>query len=867
MRKKLFYSLSVAALLASCTSDEMIAPSVDAGEAQLSKRPELGQVVLSEPATRIAITEGAFGVNFVDGDKIGACIVDQPDFVNSVTASKSGISSSTWYYNEYVNNTQKWISNAWRDFTGAGGNAKNFYDFVEFISTNYPFTKDGDKWFSPANMVEGNYFFYAPYSANHLTRQKMLAELPMNQDVSEAEGSMYDTKYKKQDAKVSSKAIEDFTKGSAPVLIGYKFLDRNNSNKPSVKTYNLYAYPMFTIVNDFNGYLFDGANGEGTRIATSVNPSKKTITIDKVEVYYTGANNPIFYKAPFDFAQVNDNLSGDWDAKNFTDGTATKDVLKWNGNALASANYGATNKTQKWNSLNETRLNDLRRADIPDSDEDFVNHITLNVGKTLANGEKYHFHAVMPAGNYGSGLMARVYTTIDGKQYVMQYTKDVDGDANDINKVDKKDWNGNAYTYAEVRNVQLADYNLYDVANGAQDVQLVRGQHFPLVEYTLNTDGTAKGTKAFAGSALTINLGNTHAFQLNDASLDERYGFTDNASFISYLEENLQRGVDLAEIDNTTPMNNWATGQFAFNRDTQCRIDAQLIKDLYNQTITDDVNAVKLTLKTNLPIMSDVDVVEADLDNKILTFQATVGGTTYKYKVQYTCDFARPNDQIHNGFNVISSNVTLNRNNNVNAVVEITGGEVDLKKTGGINRIYFRSGSTLKVNTSCAVKVQSRNGGNITMASGALTNSANHLRNASSIQNNILAEISGNVDNTKVYADFNAWPTSKINGNTKIKNISIIGTETQVIDQAQIDVFSNLDKVNITLKNSTGITSNDNVITSNINKLETETNATVAWTNAVNKTIVVTKAKFGNNSWTIFGANITNGGTVQFQNQ
>ena len=257
MRKKLFYSLSVAALLASCTSDEMIAPSVDAGEAQLSKRPELGQVVLGEAATRIAITQGAFGVNFVDGDKIGACIVDQPNFSTDLKGNIDGWKNTTWFYNEYVNGKSKQKddgSNNWKNFVEANGNVKEFYDFVQFISTNYPFEKEGDKWFSPANMVEGNYFFYAPYSANHLTRQKMLAELPMNQDVSEAEGSMYDTKYKKQDAKVSSKAIEDFTKGSAPVLIGYKFLDRNNSNKPSVKTYNLYAYPMFTIVN--MGYAY-----------------------------------------------------------------------------------------------------------------------------------------------------------------------------------------------------------------------------------------------------------------------------------------------------------------------------------------------------------------------------------------------------------------------------------------------------------------------------------------------------------------------------------------------------------------------------------------------------------------------------------
>ena len=57
------------------------------------------------------------------------------------------------------------------------------------------------------------------------------------------------------------------------------------------------------------------------------------------------------------------------------------------------------------------------------------------------------------------------------------------------------------------------------------------------------------------------------------------------------------------------------------------------------------------------------------------------------------------------------------------------------------------------------------------------------------------------------------------------------------------------------------------MITSNINSLVTETTDPVIWTNAVNKTIVVTKAKFGNNWWTTFGTNITNGGTVQFQKQ
>ena len=417
MRKKLFYSLSVAALLASCTSDEMIAPSVDGGEAQLAKRPELGQVVLGEPATRIAITEGSFGVNFQESDKIGACIVDLPDFVNQQEAWTSWSGTTKWYYNEYVNNETKWISNANRKFTDVGGDPKAFYVFDEFISTNYPFTKQGEKWYSPANMVEGNYFFYAPYSENHLTRQKMLAVMPMTQNVGEVEESMNDTKYMKQDVKVSSKAIEDFTNGSDPILIGYKFLDRRWSNNPSVKTYNLYAYPMFTIVNDFNGYMFKGDNQTGTTVATQLNAAKKTITIDKVEVYYDGANtNPIFYKAPFNFEAVNTKLSGNWDAANFTSGTSTIDVLNTSATNVGSAEYGANSYVQDDSryKLNEPRLADARRASFV-----YTNHITFNVNKTLANGEKYHFHTVMPAGNYGSDLKARVYATIDGAKYVL----------------------------------------------------------------------------------------------------------------------------------------------------------------------------------------------------------------------------------------------------------------------------------------------------------------------------------------------------------------------------------------------------------------------------------------------------------------
>lgn len=846
MRKKLFYSLSVAALLASCTSDEMIAPNVDGGEAQLAKRPELGQVVLGEPATRIAITEGSFTVNFEEDDKIGACIVDVPNFATQLKGNEDGWKNTSWYYNEYVNDSKKKKedgSNNWKNFVEAKGNPKGFYDFVQYISTNYPFTKQGDKWYSPANIVEGNYFFYAPYSANHLTRQKMLAELPMNQDVSEVEESMYDTKYMKQDAKVSSKAIEDFTNGNNPILIGYQFLSKS-SNKPTAKTYNLYAYPMFTIVNDFDGWLFEGANLTGTSVATEMNKAKKTITIDKVEVYYDGdATNPIFYKAPFDFAAVNSNLSGNWDAANFTTGTSTIDVLNTNATAVGSTEYGAQpsviDDTQ--NMLNEPRLEVARRESFK-----HTNHIIFNVNKTLANGEKYHFHTVMPAGNYGSDLKARVYTTIGGKKYVMLTGCQVEQyDSNGDKKNDK----------SRLKKISNTDYVLSDASTGGLDIQLVRGQHFPLVEYTINNDGSPKGTKSFAGSALTINLKNTQAFQLNERpSADPTYGFTNNAEFITYLEENVQRGLELEEIANNKQMSQWGLGEFAFANGHQCYIDAQLIKDLYNQTITsgNSYTAPKLKLMTNLPIKGDVEITR--VDGTTLTYKAVVDTKTYEYSITYANAFPT-STTISNGYNEITSGeLTGDQASGKNAVIEVKG-DVTLKNTTGINLIYVAAGAKLTVDTSCGVRIISRGANEIVIKSGSISNNNNYLKH-SVITNDALGVINGSEIGT-VKKSFSAWPASLINSNTKINNVTIACSETEIIDQAQINIFSELRVTDLILTGVKKITSNADVITTNINSIT----ATGAQWGHDSKKITVTRKKLGNNWWTSFSG-ITEQGSV-----
>lgn len=882
MRKQIFYSLVASALLVGCTADEMIAPVQDNAGIDLSKRPSLGQVTLGvgDEATRIAIQDGsAFAVDFVDGDKIGACIVDAPDLNKKVTGhGKDGAnnwSSREFNYLDYVKGNTLNVGSG-RDArsytfeetkTKKGGDVNNsrqsFYDITEYISTNYPYTKSGSIWTSPANMVEGNYFFYAPYNQGFLTRNPLVADLPLDQDCSEAEGSVYDTKYQKDDVKSSSKAINDLISGATPSLIGYKFLKKENSNKPSVKTYNLYAYPMFTIVNDFNGYLFEGKHDAGSDQATSVNKQKKTITIDRVEIYYNGKNaNPIFNKAPFSFQGVKDNLAGDWDAANFTTGTKTADVL---GEATNAYTHNARFDSDAKRLAQEPRLPDARR----DIATIGANHIMCNVNKTLQNGEKYHFHAVMPAGDYGNDLYARVYVTIDGKKYVMLTGNTAEKQIGNDGK-----WN-TGDDYVKLTKKSNADYQLIDKTNGSQYAVFIRGQHYPMAEYVINQAGEATGTKSFAGQMLTINLSKTMAFQLNDLTTADpnTYGFNNNSEFISYVQDNVQRGVKLVEISNRTAQANWkkvgGAGAFALKDGTQCKIDAQFIHDIYAQTMPQIVpDTALLKFKTHLPIMNDVEVVKVCPTNDTLTFKAVKDGVTRNYMVHYVSvqTVNKENNNVLNGYNVINDKCGELNAAGKNAIVEIKStGSATINNCSGINIIYLNGDAKLTVKGDCTARVIVRGGApTIEIQNGGkLANTGNYLKGAA-ITNNVLAEINGSEIGT-VSATFDGWPANVLPANSRVNNITInCAATTQIINQAQINKFQNLSKVNLTLTGVTEIQSSENVTLNNMKSITSTSVQPTTWkqTTSTTDNITINRVKLDGN-WTAIN-NITADGLVSW---
>ena len=136
MKKSLFYSVAIAAAMASCTQEVIDVPSNNVQD--LSLRPTLGEVVLGDldVNSRFATGGGALAV-FEEGDKLGAAIMDKPLY--------AGMSD----YNTV--------------------DAKQNYEIVNYYSSNAAFTRTNGAWLLSDDqpLVEGHYLFYAPYQEDY----------------------------------------------------------------------------------------------------------------------------------------------------------------------------------------------------------------------------------------------------------------------------------------------------------------------------------------------------------------------------------------------------------------------------------------------------------------------------------------------------------------------------------------------------------------------------------------------------------------------------------------------------------------------------------------------------------------------------
>lgn len=552
MKKVLFYSVAFAAALVSCTKEEVFVDVTAGNETQdLSIRPELGEVVLTSDAkvvTRFATGAGA-QAQFEENDKLGAAIIDAPKYASAA---------------EYATQLE-----------AANGDASKLYDLVAYYSSNSAFTYDGSAWWLNEDqpLVEGNYLFYAPYNQSMNLRSQFTVAVPEVQDAT-SDKSALDAYYSTETPNV--------------VKVGHQFLayEGGEAQKPEVTMHDIMAYPKFTIVNNFKGFLVDKSSNGTTEF------NGGAIKVTKIElINATGAD--LVVGGVLSNEKLVSELNGDWTETPFH--TYTDEVLADDGKVVVADGEVFT---------------------------------TLNVNREIAQGGTAEIYAVLPAVQFDeNGLKAKVYVEINGKPYIIGTAK-LDALYNDQNK----------YTGTSV--YDYADGNVYKTTTGP--VTLIKGQAYPQEE--LNFDGTTLTAKKIKGNALKLELRANNLIRedksdingtpiqvAKEQEVESEPGVTpdvetdyidNNAEFIAYFKE-LENGTALEEDADMTGFvaATSTTPQFRFSDENTVEINSALIDalSLYN-------NKGSLSLESALPIADDVTVSVA---GTTVTF-TSVNGKTYE---------------------------------------------------------------------------------------------------------------------------------------------------------------------------------------------------------------------------------------------
>ena len=258
--KYLLMTMALPLAFAACTSDEFESQGVDIN---LAERTEIGQVDLllnqGEAETR-------WGGDMLPevSDVFGAALVDAPR--NPKFETEEG----KWY---------------------------NDYEVKDYISTNYPYTFNGNRWTSEAKLVEGNYLFYAPYAEDHQVRSAIKYAAPVVQNLKVENGAV-----------VENSALADVAENfKSPFYFAYKFFDAADDNRNlSLTMRPIFAYPKFTLKNNTgeavtitrivlqSGNMDIPASGEfnNSAIVTAMNDSEKGWGRPTAD-YVRGANDNV----------------------------------------------------------------------------------------------------------------------------------------------------------------------------------------------------------------------------------------------------------------------------------------------------------------------------------------------------------------------------------------------------------------------------------------------------------------------------------------------------------------------------------------------------------------------------------------------
>lgn len=152
--KHLFSAAMLTALFAACSNEEFVNPTAptvanDGRPTVENVKLDFGKTIDGESNTRVAFDPSNGQYSWVDGDKVGALLMDE------LNATATTIRP--------YENPEEWAKLSWLEK----------YELSNYIHTDYPFiyNKTDNTWNSNAAMLEGNYFFAYPYEGYDSRRQ------------------------------------------------------------------------------------------------------------------------------------------------------------------------------------------------------------------------------------------------------------------------------------------------------------------------------------------------------------------------------------------------------------------------------------------------------------------------------------------------------------------------------------------------------------------------------------------------------------------------------------------------------------------------------------------------------------------------
>ncbi|MBE6274847.1 MAG: hypothetical protein E7096_00620 [Bacteroides sp.] len=343
--KHIFSTLMLAALATACSNEEL---ELANNSNELAKgRVELGQIEL-------ALGDGvdsryAVGPNFNDlsaeaGDELGAALID------------------TWTPTDGKDHAH--------DF-------KYDYTITDYIQTNYSFKYNGETWASEAKMVEGNYFFYAPYNAKHVTRASVTAKFnPVQQLALNADGTIDELS-----------TIKQLKESGEVMAVGYKFISREDGKTVKASLLPIYAYPVISLTNNYK----EKPEGSTTLVATD-------LIINQVVISTT---NGFPTANTFKFAEALKN------AISAAQGVvaALRDFTYWKSDDKPAETLKG--EFAKMNGSKENYTASLMNT-TPSAESSAI-VVKAPANYTLKAGASTKFHVVMPAAEYNN-LKVELYT-------------------------------------------------------------------------------------------------------------------------------------------------------------------------------------------------------------------------------------------------------------------------------------------------------------------------------------------------------------------------------------------------------------------------------------------------------------------------